>query len=182
MDKIIIFPTDTVYGIGCSVFDRKSINKIYVIKKRDQSKPLSVLCSSYEQIEEIAIIDNIAKKIIDAFLPGELTIILKAKNNVKIILNQETIGIRIPNSKTALNILNKFGPMATTSVNESGEAPLNSFEEISKKYSNVVDKIYPDEDEKSSNLSSTVIKVIDGKIELIRRGNISFEEILKFNE
>ncbi len=180
MSKVIIFPTDTVYGIGCSVFDKEGINRIYNIKHRDRNKPLSVLCLDRKQIEEIAYLDIKAAKIVDLFLPGPLTIILKAKDNVKESLGFDTVGVRIPDSRIALDILAKNGPMSTTSVNESGEVPLNEYLEIVEAYANLVDEIYDRGNEKNSNKASTVIKIDNNKIEMIREGEITLEEILKY--
>lgn len=177
MNKLIIFPTDTVYGIGCSIYDIYNIDRIYEIKKRDKSKPLACLCADLNQIESIAYVDELAIKLIKEFLPGGLTLVLKSKENIKELIGYETIGVRIPACDIALDILKEFGPMLTTSVNDSGEAPINEYEQIIKKYSNVVDKIYPPF-EGSSNVSSTVIKIVDGKIELLREGNIRFNDIL----
>ena len=83
MKKIIIFPTDTVYGIGCSVFDKTSIKKIYEIKHRPIDKPLAVLCANISQIDSIAYLNDKAKRLINKYLPGPLTIIIKAKDNIK---------------------------------------------------------------------------------------------------
>lgn len=177
MSKLIIFPTDTVYGIGCPIFDLENIAKIYKIKNRSFDKPLACLCANVEQIESIAYLDEKAKKIINNFLPGALTIILKSKEEVVNKIGYKTIGVRIPNSKTALDILSNYGPMLTTSVNDSGFAPINEYEEIVDKYSNLVDEIYPPCGE-SSNLSSTVISYIDNEFKLIREGAISLNDIL----
>lgn len=177
MNKLIIFPTDTVYGIGCSIYDIYNIDRIYDIKKRDKSKPLACLCASLEQIKSIAYVNDLAIKLINKYLPGGLTLILKSKEEVKEKIGYNTIGVRIPNCKMALDILNECGPMLTTSVNDSGEKPINEYEEIVEKYANVVDKIYPPF-EGSSNVSSTVISIIDGEIKLLREGNIKFNDIL----
>lgn len=176
-ERLIIFPTDTVYGIGASVFDKESMDKIYEIKKRPKDKPLAVLCYDINQIENIAVIDDRTRKIIQKFLPGPLTLIVKARMNIKETMGLDMVGVRIPNSKTALEILNRLGPMATTSVNESGMMPINEYETILNKYSHVVDKIYP-KSETSSNISSTVILISD-EIKLIRQGEISLDDILK---
>ena len=80
--KIIIFPTDTVYGIGCKITDENSIKKIYEIKHRPQDKPLACLCANLEQINQIAILDKVAKKIIKNFMPGALTLILRARDDI----------------------------------------------------------------------------------------------------
>ena len=177
MNKLIIFPTDTVYGIGCSIYDIYNIDKIYEIKKRDKSKPLACLCASLEQIESIAYVDELASKLINKYLPGGLTLVLKSKEKINELIGYETIGVRIPDCSIAIDILSEFGPMLTTSVNDSGMTPINEYEEIKEKYSTLVDEIYPPYN-KSSNVSSTVIKLIDGKLELLREGNIKFVDIL----
>lgn len=177
MNKLIIFPTDTVYGIGCSIYDIYNIDKIYEIKKRDKSKPLACLCYDLEQIKSIAYVDDLATKLINKYLPGGLTLILKSKPEVLEKIGYETIGVRIPDCDIALNILKEFGPMLTTSVNDSGQTPINEYEEIFKKYSDLVDQIYPPFNN-SSNVSSTVIKIVDGKIELLREGTIKYNDIL----
>lgn len=177
MNRLIIFPTDTVYGIGCSIFDLENIKKIYKIKNRQINKPLACLCADIKQIEAIAYLDERAKRIINTFLPGPLTIILKSKEEVVNKIGYKTIGVRIPNYPTALEILSKYGPMLTTSVNDSGATPINEYAEIVSKYFNLVDEIYPPCGE-SSNLSSTVISYIDNEFKLIREGAISLNDIL----
>lgn len=177
VSRLLIFPTDTVYGIGCNVYDKENIKKIYEIKHRPLSKPLAVLCADIGQIEEIAYITDGVRRLIDKFLPGALTIIVKAKNNIKESMNLDMVGVRIPNSSVALSILKENGPMATTSVNDSGAVPLNEYEEIYLKYKDVVDEIYKSE-EKSSNVSSTVIMILDNEVKLIREGEIKLDSIL----
>ncbi|MGN1200637.1 MAG: L-threonylcarbamoyladenylate synthase [Candidatus Caccovivens sp.] len=179
-NKLIIFPTDTVYGIGCGIFDKENIEKIYKIKHRPKTKPLACLCANLEQIESIAIVGESERKLIEHLLPGALTIILKAKDDVKKVTGFETVGVRIPNSHIALSILSEMGPMLTTSVNESEQTPLNDYEEIVQKYGKIVDKVY-NTTEKSSNLSSTVVSLLSGELKLLREGEISkdaIEEIL----
>ena len=177
MSKVIIFPTDTVYGIGTPIFDTEGIDRIYEIKKRPRTKPLACLCANLEQIESIAFVDENAKKLINKFLPGALTLILNAKDEVKIKIGYNTIGVRIPNNQIALDILKENGPMLTTSVNESGLVPLNEYEDIKRQYNDLVDKIY-DTNTTSSNISSTVV-LIDGEVKILREGQIKKEEIEK---
>ena len=178
MGRVIIFPTDTVYGIGTQIFDTEGIKRIYEIKNRPLDKPLACLCSNIKQIEDIAIIDDNARKLIDKFLPGALTLILESKDIVKEKIGYKTIGVRIPNSKIALSILEENGPMLTTSVNDSGEAPMNHYSEIVEKYGKLVDKIY-DNDSKILEIPSTVVMIIDGDIKILREGYIKKEEIGK---
>ena len=175
MGRVIIFPTDTVYGIGTSIYDADGINRIYEIKKRPLDKKLACLCADFNQIESIAVVNESAKKLINKFLPGALTVILKTKEDIKEKIGYDTIGVRIPNHQIALDILNENGPMLTTSVNESGNVPLNEYDEIVKEYNDLVDKIYSTNTE-SSNISSTVVLAIDA-IKILRLGEISEAEI-----
>lgn len=175
-NDVIIFPTDTVYGIGCKMTDEKAIERIYDIKKRDTNKRLAVLISSLDQIKDYIEITDTLLKIESKFWPGALTVIVPLTKKLKYY--EDTIGIRIPNSKLALDILKENGAMATTSVNISGMPPLDTYQEIYDSYSNKVDKIYQ-KIEESSSISSTVIILKDNKIEVIREGKITKEEIEK---
>ena len=178
MGRVIIFPTDTVYGIGTQIFDLEGIERIYKIKNRPLDKPLACLCANLKQIDEIAIITEDAKKLINKFLPGALTLILESKDIVKEKIGYKTIGVRIPNSKIALNILEENGPMLTTSVNDSGEAPMNSYDEIVNKYNNLVDVIY-DNDQPILEIPSTVVKIDRKGLSILREGAIKKEAILE---
>ena len=174
---VIIFPTDTVYGIGASVFDKEGMDRIYKIKNRPYSKPLAVLCANLEQIDDICYLTSDAKKLIERFLPGPLTLILKSKENVCKTFGHETIGVRIPKYNLALDILNEEGPFATTSVNESGKPSLNDYLEIKKDYSSLVDKIYEPTGEATSSLASTVVDMTQGKPKVLREGAITLQMI-----
>lgn len=176
MNNVIIFPTDTVYGIGCKVSDLEGIDLIYKIKNRPKSKPLAVLCADLEQIDEIAILSDDAKKIINKFLPGPLTLILNAKENLTKVSGLKTVGVRIPNAKLALEILKENGPMFVTSVNESGEPSLDDYDTIVKNYANKVKKIYPKENV-SSHLPSSVVDLTKCDIIMLRQGAITLEDI-----
>ncbi|MDE5868208.1 MAG: threonylcarbamoyl-AMP synthase [Anaeroplasmataceae bacterium] len=176
MGKVIIFPTDTVYGIGCSIWDKDGIDRIYAIKHRSKDKPLACLCADLNQIEQIAVVDDKAKLLIKHFLPGALTLILKSKKEVLDSIGYLTIGVRIPDCKEALEILNANGPMLTTSVNESGLTALNDYEKIVSFYGSLVDEIVPPT-KNSSNVASTVLSIIDGNLTILRTGNITLEMI-----
>ena len=177
--RVIIFPTDTVYGIGTKISDLDGIERIYEIKHRPKEKPLACLCANLEQIKEIAVVDSVSEALINKFLPGGFTLILKSKDNIKKMIGYPTIGVRIPDSNIALNILKENGPMLTTSVNESGNVPLNEYDEIVKEYESQVDKIY-DTNTESLNKPSTVVLVDNGIVKILREGPISKEEIEDF--
>lgn len=181
MERLIIFPTDTVYGIGCNILDKESVEKIYTIKHRPRSKPLACLCYDIGQIKSLAYVDEREAKIIDAFMPGPLTLVLKCKSDIYSSTRFDTIGVRIPASTVAKNVLKEHGAMFTTSINESGEPPINDYDEIVKRYGDIADKIYKG-NEPSSNVASTVVSLIGGGIKIIRQGEISLEAIKKVLE
>lgn len=171
--KVICFPTDTVYGVGALINDDEAINKIYNLKHRDKSKPLAVLTGNCNIDKYVLEVNNQAKYLMDTYWPGALTLIFKKSNIVsdKVTSGLNTIGLRMPNSKIALTILNHFGLMATTSVNISGSEPLNDIKEIQKYFSKEIDYLVIDEEE-MSNISSTIVDVTSNNITILRQGNI----------
>lgn len=182
--RVGIFPTDTVYGIG-SLPLKKSVEKIYEIKKRDYSKKIIALISSKNKL--INLIDkneNIEKivDVIDKFWPGELSIIFKANKNFTKNFDDEleTIGVRIPKNEITLEIIEKCGGiLLTTSANLSGEEAVTEIEKINKSVLEKVDFILEEKNIKLSGKPSTIIKFENGKVELLREGNILIEEIEK---
>lgn len=158
--KIFIYPTDTIYGIGCDATNLDSVNKIKELKARDKDKPLSVIAPSVNWIKENFIIDVDLKK----YLPGAYTIILKRKNPefLKWISSNDSIGIRIPKSSFTKKIQEAKVPFVTTSVNLSGEPFALTLEDIPEKIKQKVDYIISiDSNEKLSGKPSTLI--INGK-------------------
>lgn len=173
-NKIIAFPTDTVFGVGALIDDEIAIEKIFELKHRDYSKPLAILASSIEDIlPYVKDVSEDVMELMQKYWPGALTIIFKKQDNVssKITSGFKTIAFRIPNCKISLDILKQTGPLATTSVNISGETPLNTFEEIKKHFNNKIDYIVC-ENVASSNVSSTIIDVTTNEIKIIRQGEI----------
>ena len=179
-NELIVFPTDTVYGLGAKVLDDLGQERIMELKNRDCSKRFAVLCANLEQIEDIAIVSEDAKKIINKFLPGGLTLILEAKNkDIHNYAIDNTVAVRIPKHPIAIKILLENGPLATTSVNLSGEKPLNDYDIINEKFKGKVDYIFSDElNIKYSNVPSTILDMTNG-LKVIREGEIKLEEILK---
>lgn len=172
--KIIAFPTDTVYGVGALLNDLEGINKIYELKHRDNSKPLAILAPSIESILPYIEYPKVeVMELMERYWPGALTIIFNKNQENKVLFNTEfnTIAFRIPSSNIALSILNKFGPMATTSVNISGSAPLNSYEEINNYFKDQIDYIISDV-ESLSGVSSTIIDATKNPFVVIREGSI----------
>lgn len=171
--KIICFPTDTVYGVGCKIDDLEAIKKIYEMKNRDFSKPLAVLCANQNIDDYVIDVTNDAKKLMKEHWPGALTIIFKKSNKVNDLVSAglDTVGFRMPNSKVALSVLNEFGVMATTSVNISGEKALNNALEIEKAFGDFIDYMII-EKEILSCTSSTVVDASGKDIKILRQGDI----------
>lgn len=158
--KIFIYPTDTIYGLGCDATNEQSVEKIKELKGRDKDKPLSVIAPSFERIEENFIIDLD----LNDYLPGAYTLILKKKNPnfLKWVSSNDSIGVRIPNCSFTKKIQKAGVPFITTSVNLSGEPFALAFEDIKPEIKNKVDCIIQaDKNEKLSGIPSTLI--INGK-------------------
>ena len=175
-----IFPTDTVYGIGCDPFNSQAVKKVYEIKSRDNSKSLPVLAYSKEVAEEIVFFDKVSKKLIEKFWPGPLTLILKLTDEkLKKSLNlTDKIAIRVPNHKCTLEILKGCNFLVGTSANISGQPsftnPKEGFRNLEK-----VD-IFVDGGVISSNAESTIIEIENEKIKMIREGQIKLEDLLQW--
>lgn len=170
--KLICFPTDTVYGVGAIATDVEACKKIYQMKQRSDKKPLPLLCSDIEQIKEyVEEIDEAVESLMRKYWPGALTIIFKKKENVGKHLSEDTIAFRMPNSRIALSIINKFSPLATTSVNMSGETEINNIDEIEEKFSDWIDYIVTDE-AYLSNIPSTVMDATGIFPVILREGKI----------
>ena len=133
---VIAYPTDTIYGIGCDIFNKKGIEKIYQIKKREKNKPMSFICADLSDISQYAIVSNYAYRIMRKCLPGPYTFILEASSKTpkKIMSKRKTVGIRIPDHKICLAVVRELGhPLITTSANISTEEELNNPDDIEDK-------------------------------------------------
>lgn len=176
-NQIVAFPTDTIYGVGAKYDDLQAQEKLIEIKQRKKGKRFAVLCANIEQIKKIAIVDETARKVINTFMPGQLTIIMpsvKDLNNYAVGIN---VAIRIPANKIALALLEENGPLATTSVNVSNEKPINDVNIIKTRFAGVIDYIIEDKDYIKSDTASTIIEIIKGQVIMIRQGIIGKEDI-----
>jgi len=176
---VVIFPTDTVYGIGCDPYNKASIEKIYKIKSRCITKSVPVLTYSIETAERIAQFDQLAKKIVKKFWPGPLTIILKVTDKkIKKSLNLENkIAIRVPDHKCTLELLKKCNYLVGTSANISENLPYTNPKECLKKMQEY--DVFVDGGMITSNGESTIIEIENEEIKIIREGSLTKEEILQ---
>lgn len=174
-DGLIIYPTDTVYGLACNCFSEKAIKKIYEIKKRPAYKPINVLTDSVDKMSLVA--KNIKGKdveIIGKYMPGEVTLILDKREKVPNIITAglDTIGVRIPNNEIALTILKQLDfPLATTSVNISGEKAGVEIADFIEEFGDKVDIII-DGGKTESEEVSTIVQTTDEGIKVLRQGKI----------
>lgn len=177
---LIIFPTETVYGIAASALSKKAIDKLYKAKKRPREKAINIMVSDKKEIEKYANINSkIERKIIDKYMPGEITIILEKKNDFgkSFTLPNNTIGIRIPNNSIALKIIKELKiPLIVSSANISGMESGKNPKEIEKFFNKSVD-ILIDGGIIEKGVPSTIIKVDNDKIEILREGKITKKEI-----
>ena len=176
---IVVFPTDTVYGIGCDPYNKDSVRKIYEIKSRKISKPFPVLVYSKDIAERIAFFDEFTKKIVERFWPGPLTIILKLTDeNLKESLNiTDKIAIRVPNHKCTLELLKKCNFLVGTSANISGHSSFTNPDECFNNFRKY--DVFVDGGIITSKSESTIIEIENEEIRIIREGSLSHEEILE---
>ncbi|XRO77137.1 L-threonylcarbamoyladenylate synthase [Methanocaldococcus sp. 10A] len=172
--KIIICGTDTLYGISTNALDENAVKKVYEIKKRDFNKSLSICVKDKKEIEKYAYVNELAKKIIDKFLPGPLTIILKKKPLIPDIVAKDYIGLRIPDEPIIREL--SIVPLTTTSANISGKESPTSVDEIDGEVLKKVDYIV-DTGKCKYSKPSTIIKIEDNKIIPIREGVIPISKI-----
>ena len=173
--KTVLYPTDTVYGIGANIFDLEAVQKVYSIKKRPLNKPLSVCVSKIEDIDKIARLNENLKETISSLFPGPFTVILKKKENFPSILTAggQKIGIRIPDNKVCMELSSEF-PITTTSANLSGEKIPESIEGILEQLGDKIDLIL-DAGICRHGIHSTVIDLTVSPPKIVRRGvDISF--------
>jgi L-threonylcarbamoyladenylate synthase len=177
--QVIVYPTDTLYGLGADIFNDDAVEKIFKIKKREKTYPLSVAVADIKELEKIAFVDDISKRLIKTFLPGKLTIVMKKKNNVSDLVTGglDKVAIRIPNNKVALELLSKFGPLTATSANIHGKKPPVNIYEIGMQL-NVSDIAICIDDGKLDGKPSTIVDLTKKPFKIIRKGTISEKEIM----
>ncbi len=162
---VIIYPTETVYGLGASIFKKEGIKRIYEIKGRSFSKPVSVAVSSYDMIEEVAHLDESTREIIEKILPGPVTVLLEKRSVVpdRLSAGSSLIGVRFPDHQKALEIIESVGPITSTSANRSGEKDPVSVDEVEIEADMIVDG-----GRCRIGVSSTVVDLVSKRI--LRRG------------
>ena len=175
---IVVFPTDTVYGIGCNPYNENAVKKIYEIKSRTELKSLPVLAYSLDVVKEIALIDEFTEKIIEKYWPGPLTLILELTDQkLKKSLNLgNKIAVRIPDSKCTLKLLEKCRLLVGTSANISGNPSYTNPDECIKNIKNY--DMFLNGGIITSKGESTIIEIENKEIKIIREGALKIEDIV----
>ena len=176
---IIAFPTETVFGLGVIYDNEASYDRLIEVKKRPPEKPFTLMLSSVEDIDKYAYVSEVSRKLINKFMPGQFTIILKGKLNLPdyVISKEGNVGIRVPDYKLVQELIHKVGkPLLVPSANRSGEEPATNSDEVINNFKGELDAIILGES--VSDVPSTIV-LVDDEVQIIREGLISKEEILK---
>ncbi len=178
--KIVVFPTETVYGIGTNGLDEEAVGRLYEVKQRPRSNPVSLLVSNMKMVENIAKnITELEYKLMEKFFPGPFTIVLQKKSIVPDIVTagQDTVGIRMSSDDIAQKIVEYSGvPIATPSANISGNLSGVTIKGIMNEFGDKVD-LYVDGGKSTLGIASTVVQVKNEVPCILRQGIITKEQI-----
>jgi L-threonylcarbamoyladenylate synthase len=185
---VYLYPTDTVFGLGVDATDERAVRELKELKGRPEGKPISIIVSSLEMLEEYAEISPLARKLIERYWPGKLTLVLKVKRGVvlpyAITGDTDTVGVRMPDNEIALGLVRKIGkPLTTTSANVAGEPTLSTVPEILAQFGEKVTHIVHEEGWPKTlpeSLPSTVIDATGGELLVLREGAIPVSELKEY--
>lgn len=180
---VVSFPTETVMGLGVVYNNHDAYDLLNKIKNRPEDKPYTMMVSSINEIEKYAFVSPKIKRVIEKFMPGSITILLPAKDNVPsyVTHNSGVIGIRIPTNEEAIELLRLVGtPLLVPSANKSGEKPALNSDEVKSIFPNEIGAII--EGESKGEIPSTIIDFSKNEPVLLRKGPILFDNVLKVYE
>lgn len=182
---VVLYPTDTLYGLGVDALNEEAITKVKMIKDREEQRPVQVLVKDLESVKHYAEVTELAQSLSNNFLPGSLAIVLNKKNTMPDSLSGEatgTVGFRVPNHQFCLALARKFEhPFTTTSANRSGFETLSTVDEILEQLGDkaaYIDVVV-DQGEISNRLPSTVVDARGDALAIIRDGAIPRELVLR---
>lgn len=176
---IIAFPTETVMGLGVYFNDYEAYKFLNKVKERPEDKPYTLMLSSIDEISKYAYVDKRAEKIINRFMPGEITILLKSKEIVPSYVTHNTgvIGIRVPNHKLLLDFLSYLKtPLLVPSANKSGNKPAMTIEEVKEIFHDDVGFVF--NGQALGGVPSTLVDLTNKEVKIYREGNIKASDIL----
>ncbi len=176
--RIALYPTDTVYGLGVDATDPEAVSRLQELKGRDDKKPISIVVADVDMLQKYSVVTPLAKRLIEKFLPGKLTLVLDSKPGMlpdRITGGTGTIGVRIPNHPVPLQIVREWGvPITATSANVAGEATLKKPQDIIAQFGDKGSWITDvfDDGELPESLPSTVVDARGDTPVVIRQGAV----------
>jgi len=180
-NKVIAFPTETVFGLGALSSSENAFNNLVKIKRRPPDKPFTLMCGTNIDLHAYALIDSNIQRVLDELTPGPITLLLTPVKNLPsyITLNSNKIGIRIPGSPKLLEFLNKqSAPLLVPSANKSGKSTLKNAKEVYNEFKGEISSVV--DGNCGDGLPSTIVDLsIPNEISLIRQGELSYKTILK---
>lgn len=185
--EVVVLPTDTVYGIGVDAFNSKAVQSLLDAKGRGRSTPPPVLIGDVSALDALAIdIPDVARVLTEQYWPGPLTLVMHAQPSLNWDLGETkgTVGLRIPNSKEAIALLQETGPMAVSSANLHGKPSATNAQQAFEYFGENV-PVYLDAGEASVGVASTILDLTDThsqRIRVLRQGAIKLEEVRKLAE
>ena len=179
---VILFPTDTLYGLGADAFSNEAVDKVYAIKGRDEKKPIHAIVADLEMAAEYGVIDDVVRRLSERLPKGKITFIIKKRPGLSggIASGIETFGFRIPDNEFCIAIAKAFGkPFTATSANVAGQKPERTLAAVLTQLggnAKTIDAAF-DAGELPDREPSTVVDVSDGEVRILRKGPVSIEEI-----
>ena len=179
---IVLYPTDTLYGLGADALSDEAVAKVYAIKGREEGKPMHCVVADMTMAAEFGEVTGLAERLAERFLPGPLTLILKKKEELDTgsVRGLSTIGVRIPHNEFCIRLAKVFRkPFTATSANKSGQKPERSIEKIIAQLGDAAQLIdlVIDAGELPDSLPSTVVDVSSGEAFIVREGAIPAADI-----
>jgi L-threonylcarbamoyladenylate synthase len=175
---LVAFPTDTVYGLGCSAFDESAIMRIYAAKKRPPDKAIPILVASLAELDLVCPEPGpIALQLAGRFWPGPLTLVVPKDPRVPFAVAPQKVGVRVPDHPVALALLSMAGPMAVTSANLSGEESPITAAQVLEQLEGRVDLVL-DGGSTPGGIASTVVDCTSSETVILRPGPISLQDLM----
>jgi L-threonylcarbamoyladenylate synthase len=176
--NLIVYPTETVYGIGADIYNEVAVKNLYLAKKRPFDMALSVAVSDRRMMESIAVLNENADKLIEAFLPGPLTIIIEKNPDVPDLVTSMSrkVGIRMPDHPVAAEIIKRTGPIVATSANTHSSPDAVDIDSAVNDLGSSV-SMYIDSGPSKLKKPSTIVWLMNGEVEIVRQGAITIKDI-----
>jgi len=180
--EVIAFPTETFYGLGADALNEAAVKRVVSLKGRNLESPIAIIVADGEMLKDIVMdVPAVARKLMERFWPGPLTLVLPGKKNLPapLLSRGGGVGVRISSHPLATRLARELGrPLTATSANPSGKEPARSMEEAMSYFSNRID-FFLDGGRLKGRKGSTVVEIVDGRLKIIREGVIVREELEK---